>query len=770
MNFLLKLKYMNENNTTQLTDNIAEFVERFVNQTNSPIFLTGKAGTGKTTLLKRIVDSTHKRTVIVAPTGIAALNAGGVTIHSFFQLPFSAFVPDFDFQPFGGNVKIENKKSLKMHFRLNANRKSMFQNLELLIIDEVSMLRADLLDAMDWMLRNVRQINEPFGGVQVLFIGDLFQLPPVVKYDEWNYLNKFYRSIHFFSARVFDEVKPVYVELCKVFRQEDEHFLSILNALRTNTLTRNDIEVLNRHVDPNATGKLKEYVTLTTHNKDADVINRTKLDEVQSTVFRYKAEITGEFPPHMFPLDAEMELKKGAQVMFIKNDVSGNRAYYNGKMGEVVYLDENEIEIEFFEEKKKITVEKYEWNNIKYSFNELTGEMEEEVLGTFVQYPLKLAWAITVHKSQGLTFDKAIIDVSKSFVPGQAYVALSRVRSLEGLVLLNPIPLNGISTDAAVMNYSLNAGESDLEGRLNKETADYLHYVILDAFDMFEIYQKWALHERSYAGLSSRSIKGAYKAFAYQQFSALEGLQEASRLFRDELKRLFERQVDVEGLFDLLQTRYKAFFEVIDRVTVATLRVMYEIQRKRGASHFNEELEVLDQLNTEKAIKLKRVMNMVEAVRNGRELNKFTVVTDEIRNYKFTKINLVKNDVRTNVSLFEMEEEALPLRTLDTKPEKKEVRKLPTQQITLELINYGLTIPEIAQKRQLTESTVYGHCARLITEEKLNLDQVLSVERIAQLKEIFGGREGLILKEMKELSGELFTWDELRLYQASTII
>lgn len=761
---------MNENNTAQLTDNVAGFVERFVNQTNSPVFLTGKAGTGKTTLLKRIVESTHKRTVIVAPTGIAALNAGGVTIHSFFQLPFSAFVPDFDFQPFGSGIKIENKKSLKMHFRLNANRKAMFMNLELLIIDEVSMLRADLLDAMDWMLRNVRQTNEPFGGVQVLFIGDLFQLPPVVKYDEWNYLNKFYRSIHFFSARVFDEVRPVYVELSKVFRQEDEHFLSILNALRTNTLSRTDIEVLNRHVDPNATGKLKEYVTLTTHNKDADVINRTKLDEVKAPVFKYKAEITGDFPPHMFPLDVEMELKKGAQVMFIKNDISGNRAYYNGKMGEVVYLDENEIEIEFFEEKKKITVEKYEWNNIKYTFNELTGEMEEEVQGTFVQYPLKLAWAITVHKSQGLTFDKAIIDVSRSFVPGQAYVALSRVRSLEGLVLLNPIPMNGISNDAAVVNYSNNAVESDLEGRLNKETAEYLRYVILDAFDMFELYQKWVTHERSYAGLSSRSIKGPYKTFAYQQFSALGGLQEASRLFREELERLFESDVDVENLYRMVASHFDSFFDVIDRVTVATLRVMYEIQRKRGASHFNEELEVLDQLNTEKAIRLKRVLNMVEAVRNGRELNKSSIVTEEIKNYKFTKINLVKNDVRTNVSLFETEEDLLPLRTLDTKSEKKAVKKLPTQQITLEMINYGLTIPEIAQKRQLTESTIYGHCARLITEEKLDLEQALPIERIAQLKEMFGSKEGLILKEMKELSGELFSWDELRLYQASTII
>lgn len=761
---------MNENTEIQQTDRIAEFVERFVNQTNAPVFLTGKAGTGKTTLLKRIVEETHKRTVIVAPTGIAALNAGGVTIHSFFQLPFSAFVPDFDFTAFGGNVKIENKKSLKQHFRLNANRKAMFQNLELLIIDEVSMLRADLLDAMDWMLRNVRQSNDPFGGVQLLFIGDLFQLPPVVKYDEWNYLNKFYRSIHFFSARVFDEVKPVYVELSKVFRQEDEKFLSILNALRTNTLSRSDVETLNQRVDPDATAKLKEYVTLTTHNKDADVINRTKLEEVSSPSFKYKAEITGDFPPHMYPLEAEMELKKGAQVMFIKNDISGNRAYYNGKMGEIVYLDENEIEVEFFEEKKRITVEKYEWNNIKYTFNELTGEMEEEVLGTFVQYPLKLAWAITVHKSQGLTFDKAIIDVSRSFVPGQAYVALSRVRSLQGLVLLNPIPMSGISNDLAVVNFSAQSGETDLEYKLNRETTEYLKYILLNAFDMLEIYHKWVTHERSYSGLSSRSIKGEYKNFAYQQMSGFASLQESSRNFREELEKLFVNGVNVEELYHFVQSYFDSFFDVVDRAVLGTLRVMYEIQKKRGTSHFNEELEILDQLNTEKALSLKRVQNMLEAIRNGRELKKDTIITDDIKAYKITKINMVKNDVRRNVSLFETEEEVIPLRTLDTERKLTKVSKKPTQEITLELINYGLSIPEIAQKRQLTETTIFGHCSKLIQEEKLELDQVIPEERIVEMRSFFESKDGLSLKEMMELSEDKFTWDELRLYKASTII
>lgn len=761
---------MNKIEDTTQSNEIALFVERFVNQTNSPIFLTGKAGTGKTTLLKHIVETCHKRSVIVAPTGIAALNAGGVTIHSFFQLPFSAFVPDFDFQAGGGMTKIENKKTLRMHFRLNANRRAMFKNLELLIIDEVSMLRADLLDAMDWMLRNVRQSNEAFGGVQVLFIGDLFQLPPVVKYDEWNVLSRFYKSIHFFSARVFDEAKPVYVELSKVFRQSDENFLSILNALRTNSLSLSQIETLNKRVNRQATSSLKEYVTLTTHNKDADTINRAMLDEVKATSYRYKAEITGDFPPHFYPLEAEMELKLGAQVMFIKNDISGNRAYYNGKMGEVVSLDDNEIEIEFFEEKKRITVDKYEWNNIKYTFNELSGEMEEEVLGTFVQYPLKLAWAITVHKSQGLTFDKAIVDVSKSFVPGQAYVALSRVRTLEGLVLLNPIPTNGVSNDASVVHFSQQVGTENLPARLEQERVDYLRFVLLQTFDMLEIYQKWMSHERSYSGITSKSVKANYKTFTYQQMSSLEGLQDASRNLRAEFELLLNQGANMESLYQLFVSRYDFFFDTIDRVVLATLKVMAEIQRKRGTSQFNEELEVLDQLNTEKALQLKRAFAILEALRNGRELNKETVNTNEIRNYKLTKINMVKNTTRTPTSLFESEQESIPLRTLDSKKKKEKVEKKNTYEITRELLGYGLNVAEIASKRQLSEGTIFSHCAKLIQEEKLELSQVLKPERIAEISNQFPDPGGMSLKEMREASDEKFSWDELRVYQASKII
>ena len=468
------------------SNKIAEFTERFINQTNRSIFLTGKAGTGKTTLLKKIVATTYKQTIIVAPTGIAALNAGGVTIHSFFQLPFGGFIPEFDVDAqFTQYVKLETKSTLMRHFRMNATRKAIMRNMELLIIDEVSMLRADTLDAIDWTLRNVRKVNKPFGGVQVLFIGDLLQLPPVIKPQEWSFLRKYYNGIFFFNAKSVHEAPPLYVELDKVYRQEDEVFLSILNNLRNNKITQEDVDQLNKHVQPNFDPTLHEdYITLTTHNNDADGINKNALSRIDKKSKFYKSEITGAFPDHLFPIEENMELKIGAQVMFIKNDITSDKAFYNGKMGKIVGLEHDEIRVNFPKEKKTISVEKYEWNNIQYTLDTTTSEVEEKVLGTFVHYPLKLAWAITVHKSQGLTFDKAILDVSKVFVAGQAYVALSRIRSLDGVVLLKPIQMNGLSNDANVVEYAKSKVDEELlNAQLDVSTYKFLWDELMDTFD-----------------------------------------------------------------------------------------------------------------------------------------------------------------------------------------------------------------------------------------------------------------------------------------------
>ncbi len=468
-----------EKNHIEIDSNrIAEFTERFINQTNKSIFLTGKAGTGKTTLLRKIVGSTHKQSVIVAPTGIAALNAGGVTIHSFFQLPFATFIPDFKInasQNYGLNL--ESKSSLVHHFKMNGVKKALYKNLELLIIDEVSMLRADVLDAMDWSLRNVRKVNEPFGGVQVLFIGDLLQLPPVVKPSEWNHLKDYYNGIYFFNSKVVSENPPLYIELEKIYRQNDAHFVEILNNLRNNEITPEDVKHLNQYVNPDFDAiKHEDYITITTHNKDADRINANALEQLAAKEVKYNAEVTGNFPEHLFPIETELALKLGAQVMFVKNDLSPDKRFYNGKMGKIVALDHDEIKVSFPSEKKIITVDKYEWENVQYDLNPATGEVETKTLGTFVHYPLKLAWAITVHKSQGLTFEKAVLDVAKVFVPGQAYVALSRLRSLEGLVLLSPISINGLSNDPKVVQYSKSkVDENYLDKHLDAATHRFLY-------------------------------------------------------------------------------------------------------------------------------------------------------------------------------------------------------------------------------------------------------------------------------------------------------
>ena len=399
----------------------ASYTLRFINQTQRSVFLTGKAGTGKTTLLREIIATTHKNTVVVAPTGIAALNAGGVTIHSMFQLPFGGFIPDNSAPDFSESAKFETRATLRRHFKMSGLKKSVIRNMELLIIDEVSMLRADLLDAMDFMMQTVRKKNNPFGGVQVLFIGDLLQLPPVIRDDEWRILKNYYQGKFFFHSQVAQQNPPLYIELDKIFRQTDDAFISVLNNLRNNKISNEDIAALNQYVQPNFDLKAnKGYITLTTHNTKADAMNTDALDSLEGKEWLYSPEIIGDFPDKIYPVEAQLRLKEGAQIMFVKNDLSFDKKYFNGKMGIIKSLSAKEILVHFSEENKTIEVEKYEWQNIRYKVNNTTKEIEEEVLGTFVHYPIKLAWAITIHKSQGLTFDKAALDVSQVFLPGQA--------------------------------------------------------------------------------------------------------------------------------------------------------------------------------------------------------------------------------------------------------------------------------------------------------------------------------------------------------------
>ena len=753
-------------------NNPAIFTERFINQTNQSVFLTGKAGTGKTTLLKKIIASTHKNAIIVAPTGIAALNAGGVTIHSFFQLPFAGFIPEFGATPeFSSVVKLETKDTLIRHFGMNKQRQATIRNLELLIIDEVSMLRADLLDAIDWTLRNVRKVQKPYGGVQVLFIGDLMQLPPVVKQEEWAVLRKYYAGIFFFNARVIQEQMPLYIELSTIYRQTDEQFIGLLNNLRENKTTKSDVEILNRYVNPDFDA-LKEngYITLTTHNVKADKINSKALSEINSMSYLYSAEIIGDFPQHLYPVDQEMELKVGAQVMFIKNDPSFEKNFFNGKMGKIEELSEEEITVSFPDENRKIRVEKYEWENIRYVSDEKTGEIKEEVVGTFVHYPLRLAWAITIHKSQGLTFEKAVLDVSDVFAPGQAYVALSRLKSLSGLVLQNPIKLNGLSNDQSVLAFATTkTDEKKLAPHLENATFKFLLDMLTESFDWYDLYSKWMVHEAGYKHVGSKSEKGRNKKWMTYQVQAIQASIEPAKKFRNQLVSIFSNE-KIELTFMLARVRaaYDYFFKILDDVLTSNLKKIVELSKSRKTKQYAEELEELDEILTATILKLKKARILIEAFVSGKELSKEIVWNTEINTYKTGKIATLKQEARQSPSLLDEDETEtyIAIRRVN-KPIISKKEKKNTYELTLILLQKGLTVEEIAQKRQLSISTINGHFATLIKAEKIELHDVMSNDRISLLHDLFYEHEGQSLSSLKEISGDKVSWDELKLYQAS---
>lgn len=459
--------------------------------TSKSVFLTGKAGTGKTTFLRNLPNITRKRMAVVAPTGVAALNAGGVTIHSFFQLPFTPYIPE------GADVsfvtKDEDGNAVREQFRMSGNKIKLLRSLDLLVIDEISMVRSDLLDAVDGVLRHYRRSSLPFGGVQLLMIGDLYQLTPVVKEEEWRIISRFYRSPYFFDSNALKKVDYVTVELTHIFRQQDDVFISILNQIRTNTLTSESLAVLNSRVSTNTDNDDEQNIRLTTHNNDANGINTSKLDALEGQEYTFEADIIDNFPPYMYPTDETLTLKVGAQVMFIKNDSSPAKLYYNGKIGKITEIDDTKIMVLCKGDLSPIEVKEEKWENIQYVVNNETKEIEQNVIGEFIQYPLRLAWAITVHKSQGLTFDRAIIDVHAAFAFGQVYVALSRCKSLEGLTLKTPISSQMIKSDTEVVTFCDNARQKQPdEQSLNKYIVSYQRDVLLKIFDFNSLQKQLA--------------------------------------------------------------------------------------------------------------------------------------------------------------------------------------------------------------------------------------------------------------------------------------
>tara|TARA_R110000868_G_scaffold258048_1_gene515295 strand:- start:174 stop:2102 length:1929 start_codon:yes stop_codon:yes gene_type:complete len=488
---------------TETVDNIEldkENVEfnnaaEFVRHTDKLVYLTGKAGTGKTTFLKYIKDTTNKNTVILAPTGVAAINAGGVTIHSFFQIPFGPFVPD-DSRLRTTATGTENRETIYTTFRYRDDKREIIENLELLIIDEISMVRADMLDVIDRILKVFRKKPYlPFGGVQVILIGDTFQLPPIADNEQWSILSQFYKTPFFFSSKIIEQNTPLYIELKKIYRQNEQEFIDLLNRVRVSQVNANDFSVLNAKYNPTFSGNGSDYIILATHNNIVNETNLTKLNQLTTELFTYEANVTGTFPDKHKPTDHYLKLKVGAQIMFIKNDTGEYKRFYNGKIGKIKELEEATITV-VFDDESEVEVERAVWNNIQYSYNREQKKIVEEIVGTFEQFPIRLAWAITVHKSQGLTFEKVIADLGRAFAPGQVYVALSRCTSFSGLMLKTQLNSYAIKTDPRVIEFAqnetpgtliteqLNTGKADFYYKKARE--DFQNGKIKSAFDLFK--------------------------------------------------------------------------------------------------------------------------------------------------------------------------------------------------------------------------------------------------------------------------------------------
>ncbi len=680
----------------------------FVEKTGKSVFLTGKAGTGKTTFLKRVVEESRKRVVVVAPTGIAAINAGGVTIHSFFQLPLHPFIP---------GAKLESK------FAFSKEKRSIIKTMDVLVIDEISMVRSDLLDAVDSVLRRFRNRFKPFGGVQLLMIGDLQQLTPVMTDEDFQLLAPYYPTPYFFGSRALSQIDYVTIELKQVYRQQDEEFISILNSVRSGRPSHDVIKALNNRYDPRFTPSADEgYIRLTTHNHIANSYNEQQLDLIDEPVHCFDAVIDGNFPEYAYPTEARLELKVGAQVMFVKNDPSSERRYFNGKIGVVTDFYEEYILVQCPGEDEKIAVEPLEWENCRYVINEQTQEMETEVQGIFKQYPLRLAWAITIHKSQGLTFDRAIIDAAASFASGQVYVALSRCRTLEGMVLATPLRQDAVMTDLRVEDYIDGQEEAAQRSvaRLESIKEDYYKELLGELFDFKEL----ASLQKRMLGISMEFPAGSVVGLAQKH--------------NDILNSLNDKVVPVGTKWQRLIMQ-KSYEDVSSPEFSARVR--------NGCSYFLSELEDMygEFLTNTKDIKaenkelVKRYGNIWNDL--DMELSSIMILFKAMSIVPFsTEAYLRERQIAVyEASGFVPKELKTPktARKSATKPQKE--KKEDTKVTSFKLYKQGKTVKEIAKERDLNQQTIVRHLAHYVANGMISVDELVPSGRADSIREIISG-------------------------------
>ncbi len=735
-----------------------DLVLKLINQTQKPIFLTGRAGTGKTTLLKKIVAQTYKNYVIVAPTAVAAINAGGVTIHSMFQLPFHPFLPTDAWDPDRAELHFETQSTLVKHFRINKEKKKLLRNLELLVIDEVSMVRPDLLDAVDLALKHHRQDHRPFGGVQILFIGDLMQLPPIVKREEWSILSQFYASKYFFDAKSLQQQEPVYIELTKIYRQSDEKFIHILQQLRENTVDKTTLEILEQHVDFDfETRKNPGYIVLTTHNKQSDEINQKALDEIDSKVHVSPAEVVGDFPKHAYPIPEKLSLKVGAQVMFVKNDTGTDRKFFNGKIGRISRLIDDEIYVYFEEEGKEILVEKYSWENIKYH-NTPNNEIKEEILGTFTHYPLRLAWAITIHKSQGLTFEKAAIDISQIFAPGQAYVALSRLTSIAGLKLLAPIGNRKISAETALLNFTQTQKNiRDVEKNVDQFSLEFLIQKAIAALDNGSI-QVWSRKmQKERRDASDKSIFATEDHWITTLIQEMDEHISISAKFASQLKKINKlANKDADYIHERIDSASAYFDGCWISVEKKLLRKKAQLAIVSKAQKYKtliDELEELVYLTIQRIRKLKKANAAIVA---NTPLDKDTIHSQELADQKSQWIKEIKSESGiAEIGLDQVFEES---------QDSQKKTKVPSHEISLKLWKEVTDLDKIATIRKLKKSTILSHLIKAVQEEKLPIEELVEEEKMRQIQTRLGDQEFETLTQMRNALDDQYEFSDLRLF------